>query len=99
MLDAADRQIMLEAVGVIATVSGGTLLVTPPEYGDPQVMYSSDEIVTMNPYCHAAYEDLHPLSISGGESGTLITIESRQYRVLAIKDISSGFCSMELGAV
>ena len=99
MLDAADRQIMLDAVGITATVPGGTLLVTPPEYGDPQVMYTADEIVTMNPYCHAAVEDIDTLLITGGESGSLITIEARQYRVLSIKDISSGFAAMELGTV
>jgi len=100
MLDAADRQIMLEACGVLATDSGGgTLYVSPPEYADPQVMFSGIDQVTVNPFCQAASEDIDTLGIVPGETGSLLTIEGHQYRVLSIKPTSSGFVLLELGAV
>lgn len=97
MLDAEDRQTMLEAVGESASVPGGPLLVTPPEYGDPQVMISEADMETINPYCFAAAEDIAALAITPGKAGTLITVITREYRVLSIKPASNGFSAIELG--
>ena len=100
MLDAADRQIMLEATGVTATLPGGqTLLVAPAEYPEPQVMYSGGDVVSVNPYAHAAKEDIASLGITGGESGTVLTIDGQDFRVLSIKTGSSGFVDLELGTI
>lgn len=100
ILDAEDRQDILEVVGELATLGGGeTLLVAPPEYGDPQVRYSGEELKTMNPYCLAAKEDITALGITAGESGTRITVMGRECRVLSIRPSRSGFSAMELGTV
>ncbi|HEB51575.1 MAG TPA: hypothetical protein ENI89_13290 [Desulfobulbus sp.] len=100
MLDAEDRQVMLEAVGVTAVAgTAGEMLVSPPEYGDPETVYAAGGLETVNPVCQAAREDLERLGVVDGESGTVLTIEGQDYRVLAMRPSSSGFVLLELGQV
>ncbi len=99
MLDAEDRQVMLEACGVMATVPAGSLLVIPPEYPDPSLVLNGDAVEQVNPVCQAAAEDVEALGVVTGENGTVITIQGRDYRVLSARESASGFTMLELGAV
>ena len=101
MFDAADRQAMLEAVGVLAelTVGGDTFYVKPPRYADPQMAFTGTDVESVNPFCTAAKEDVARLNIVAGESGTVITLLGRDYRVLSIEPANNGFYAIELGAI
>ncbi len=101
MFDTADRQAMLEAIGVLArlSVSGDTFYVKPPRYEDQQMAFTGEVIESVNPYCTVDQDDVVRLSIVAGETGTRITVLDRDYRVLAIEPASNGFSAIELGAV
>lgn len=99
MLDAEDRQEMLAACGVAAQVPAGDLLVSPPEYPDPSLALAGDMLDQVNPVALATAEDVESLGIVAGETGTVITIQGRDYRILSARASASGFTELELGAV
>jgi len=100
MFDAADRQGMLEAIGVSALLQGGeTFYVKPPFYPDPQDGFNGMDMESINPYCLAAVEDIDRLNIEAGESGTIIIIAGREYRALSIAHENTGLRRVELGSV
>ena len=99
MLDAEDRQVMMEAVGVTAEVGAGhSMLVSPPEYWRPGVVYS-DGLETDNLFCRAAVEDVDTLGIVAGDDGTVVTVSGHAYRVLSMERSVDGFVDIELGTV
>ena len=91
---------MLEAVGVSALLPGGeSIFVKPPLYPDPQDDFNGMDLESINPYCVAAVEDIKLLNIVAGETGTVLIISGREYRVLSTQPEASGLYLLELGSV
>ena len=94
------RRAIVDAVGISATVPGGSLMVVPMDNQDPEVdLGYGDAVVQVNPSCQAISDEVTSLGITAGENGTVITIDGRDYRVLSIRHYFSGFDELELGAV
>ena len=102
LLDYEDRQQILESTGIFAALeSGDQVLVTEPQYGFPQADFAGlgANIDAVNPSCWIDADDMETYGIVSGETGSILTIDGKDYRVLAAEAQRSGFVVIELGAV
>lgn len=96
MFAAADIASFLDAMGDAAVFGALSFKV---DYHGPfeTVDYQNGDIVSSEPFALADPADITALGITAGDSGSVITVMGKSYRVISIEPDETGFAILHLG--